>query len=360
MVAAPHSRPFGSLPTGEEVEAWTLTGQGGLILRALTYGGTVNQILAPDRGGQLADVVLGFKDLPGYLNGGAYFGAITGRVAGRITAGKFRLAGQTISLTRNAGPNHLHGGVSGFDKKNWSATVVSRPDHAPSLRFFYSSADGEEGYPGKVDVSVTYTIAHDNTFLIETEAVADKPTPVNLTHHSYFNLAGEGSGSVADHSLWIDANESVPTDNHMTLLGRLQSVDGQPNDFRHGRLLGNAIPLLFQEHGDLYRLCKPSPIGDSSGPTHAACLRHQPSGRVLNVFTTNEYLQLYTAASLNGMLTGKSGVPYGRHAGLCLECEGYPDGVNHPALGDNLLSPGQPQRHTTAYAFSIDTATTRP
>jgi len=320
------------------------------VLEAITYGGIVTRLIAPDCDGNQKDVVLGLGDLDSYLAGHPHFGAITGRVAGRITDATFRLDGKTFALARNDPPNHLHGGVEGFDKKLWKATPVDRSDGAPSLRLAYHSPDGEEGYPGAVDVTVTYTVTEDNTFLIETEAITDRPTPFSLTNHSYFNLAGEAAGSIADHELQVFADEFVVSGEHMTLLGRLESVTGNGNDFRQPRRLGDAIPLLFKNHGDVYRLRGDDAPGQS--PVLAARLVHPGSGRVLNVSTTEAYLQLYTAVSLDGSLVGKSGVPYGRHAGVCLECHGYPDGPNVPALGDIILRPGHPQRHTTAYAFS--------
>jgi aldose 1-epimerase len=351
MGASLKSRAFGFLPTGKSVEAWTLTGRGGLVLEVITYGGIVTRLLAPDRDGRLADVVLGFNDLDSYLAGHPYFGAITGRVAGRITGAEFSLEGTTYTLAGNDPPNHLHGGVQGFDKKIWNAAPMKGPDGAPSLRLSYRSPDGEEGYPGTVNVSVTYTVTSDNTYLIETEAVTDRATPFNLTHHSYFNLAGETSGSIADHELQIHADKSVTTDVRMTLLGRVEPVTGRGNDFRRPRRVGAALPLLFRNHGDLYLIHKAA--GNNSGPNlvPAARLVDPGSGRVLDVSTTETHLQLYTGALLDGSLIGKSGTAYGPHAGLCLECHGYPDGVNAPGLGDITLRPGHHIRKATAYAF---------
>lgn len=354
MLSRVSSRPFGLLSIGEPVSAWTLNGVNGLSLEILTYGGTVTKLFVPDGNDALDDVVLGFDDLSGYRNGGAFFGAIAGRVAGRITNARFRLDGREYQLPRNNGLNHLHGGPHGFDKKLWNAAAVDRPDGAPSLRLTYKSVDGEEGYPGTVDVSVTYTATNDNVFLIETEASADKSTPFSLTHHSYFNLAGHKAASIADHTLQIHADESVATDRDMTLLGRLQPVQNQANDFRSPRALNTAIPHLFQNHGDLYLLHGADRNGATASMHPAARLSHSASGRVLEVSTTNPYLQLYTAAALDGTLIGKSGQSYGRHAGVCLECEGYPDALNTPELGNIVLHPGETQRHTTAYAFRIE------
>jgi len=332
------------------VEAWTLTGASGLVLEAITYGGIVTRLLAPDHNGSPADVVLGFPQLDPYLNDRHYFGAIVGRVAGRISAAKFELDGKVYTLAANDPPNHLHGGPAGFSRRVWNATPVERPDGAPSLLLTRRSPDGEEGYPGNIDVSVTYTITNANEFLIETEAASDQPTPFALTHHSYFNLAGESSGSIADHELQIESDEYVPSDECMALQGRLAPVE-DGNNFRHLRKLGNAIPSLHRNHGDLYKL--------RDRPTAAARLVHAESGRLLEVATTEPYMQLYTAAALDGSVVGKSGIAYQRHAGVCLECQEYADGANTPTLGDIILKPGQPRRHTTVYAFSCLPASER-
>jgi aldose 1-epimerase len=348
-----NSRLFGVLPTGEAVEAWILAGAGGMEMEVITYGGIVRRLVVPDCEGNRADVVLGFNDLDSYVAGHPYFGAITGRVAGRLSGASFHLEGTTYALARNDPPNHLHGGIQGFDKKIWMAAPVESSRGA-SLKLAYRSVDGEEGYPGTVDVTVTYTVTPDNVFLIETEAVTDRSTPCSLTHHSYFNLAGEGAGSIAEHELTIHADQFVGADASMTLLGRLESVEGTANDFRKPRHLGDAIPQLFQNHGALHLIRNGSGDVSPRGLVHAARLAHPDSGRVLDVFTTEQYLQLYTASALDGTLVGKSGVPYGKHCGICLECEGYSDGPNAPNLGNVILRRGHPQCHTTAYAFSTE------
>jgi aldose 1-epimerase len=340
------------LPAGQAVEVWTLAGGGGLVLEAITYGGIVTRLLAPDRNGNADDVVLGFNDLDSYLGGHPYFGAITGRVAGRIADAAFTLDGETYRLARNDPPNHLHGGIEGFDKRLWKATPVDREDGAPSLRLSYHSPDGEEGYPGNVRVAVTYTVTHDNVFLIETEAVSDRTTPLSLTHHSYFNLAGESSGSIEDHRLEIFASEFVPVDEYLIATGRLESTSCHGNDFRTPCRVGDAIGRLYQGHGDLYAL----PKRNGTAMRLAARLEDPASGRVMTVSTTQDYLQLYTGSHLNCSTKGKSDAVYARHAGICLECEGYPDAANAARRGDILLRPGQTQRHATAYAFSVQSA----
>jgi aldose 1-epimerase len=351
MAPSVAARSFGLLPSGASVEAWTLRGAGSLVVEIITYGAAITRLLAPDRDGRLADVVLGFNNLDSYRANRAYFGAIVGRVAGRITGGRFSLEGHNYELARNDGPNHLHGGLEGFDKKVWTASPVSREDGAPSLRLSLHSADGEEGYPGALDVTVTYTVTADDVLLVETEAIANKATPVNLTQHAYFNLAGEGAGPVTDHELQIHSSHFAVTDEHMSLVGREAPVAGRTNDFRQPRNLAKALPELFQRHGDLYRLRENS----NHAPTKlipAARLVHPATGRVLEVSTTATHLQFYGGTLLDGSLVGKSGVAYTRNAGLCLECEGYPDGVNHPEFGNIVVHPGSPQRETTAYGFA--------
>ncbi len=345
------SRTFGYLPSGESIEAWTLYGSGGLEVEVITYGATITRLLAPDRNGRLADVVLGFHDLGSYLAGDACFGAIIGRVAGRITRGRFNLEGKTYKLALNDLPNHIHGGVQGFDKKVWNAIRLDVPDGSPSLRLSYVSPNDEEGYPGKVKVAVTYTVTGSNILLVEIEAVTDQPTPFSLTQHSYFNLAGEAAGSITDHELQIHSDDFVFTDERMTLLGRTGAVTGRGCDFRRSRNLGDAIPVLFQNHGDLY--CVRRKPWNNSGARQVSIARlvEPASGRVLEVSTTETHMQLYTGKGLDGSLIGKSGVAYARHAGLCLECEGYPDGANTPSLGNIILRPGRPKRETTKYAF---------
>jgi aldose 1-epimerase len=346
------SRIFGVLPDGKAVEAWTLYGQGGLVLETITYGATVTRLLVPDRDGRVADVVLGFNHLDSYLADRAYFGAVIGRVAGRIPGARFNLEGKTYELAQNDLPNHLHGGVEGFNKKIWTASPMADPGGASSLRLTYRSPDGEEGYPGTVTVTVKYTVTDDNVFLVESEAFTDRPTPFNLTLHPYFNLGGEDTGSIADHELQIHSDAFVFTDESMSPLGRTGSVVGRSNDFRQLRNLSDAIPFLFQNHGDLYSVRGTEEKGTRSEPVRAARLVHPASGRVLEVFTTEAYIQLYTGTCLDGSLTGKSGSRYPQYAGVCLECEGYPNGANASSMGDIILRPGDIQRQTTAYAFS--------
>lgn len=339
-------RRFGTLPTGEAVTAYTLAGVGGLSLECLDYGGIVTRLLVPDRDGRLADVVLGCDDLAGYLAPQPYLGALIGRVAGRITRARFTLDGATRLLASNDPPNHLHGGNRGFDKFLWQARSVARSDGSPSLRLSRTSPAGEEGYPGTVRVAVTYTVTADNAFLMEIEAQSDAPTPFSLTHHGYFNLAGHDSGPVSDHLVQINADACAPVDGATTLLGRREPV-APANDFRAPRLLGEALPGLYLNHGDLYFLPR------ASSARLAARVTHPRTGRILEVTTTEDCLQFYAGAIFGRVaVTGKGSHRYVAHAGLCLECEGYPDGANTPALGDIVLRPGRVLHHATSYRFT--------
>jgi aldose 1-epimerase len=336
---------FGRLTDGTAIEKYTLRNAVGASADIITYGGIITALRMPDDHGGFADVVLGFDDFEAYLAGHPYFGAIIGRISGRVTAGRLQLPDGTRQLTLTDGPNHLHGGRVGFDKRVWSVQATS-PD---SLRLFYHSPDGEEGYPGNLDVAVTYTLSDTNELVVASEAVSDCVTPLSLAQHSYFNLAGEGSDDVLDHTVQILADEIVPAaDRAMTLSGELTPVAGTGNDFRQARRLGDALPGLFRAHGEHYfiraaAVAEPVPIARVCEPV---------SGRVLEVSTNDCALQFYTGKALDGTLTGKSGHTYGPHAGLCLECQGYPDGSHRPDLGDIFVLPGIPQKRITRYAFS--------
>lgn len=339
-------RVFGTMPGGAAVEAFCLQGGGGASLEFMTYGGIVLSIRMPDRDGRIADVALGFDNLEAYLAGHPHFGAITGRVAGRIPGARFTLEGETFHLVKNDGPNHLHGGLCGLDKRIWSAEPISRSDGADSVRLTYRSPDGEEGYPGHVFFCVDYTLTQDNVFIIESEVTADRVTPVSLTHHTYFQLAGEGSGEIFDHELTVNSDTVLLVDALLTPLGRAQPVAGTAADFSSPRRLGDAIPGLLERHGDCYVL----PGGEGLHP--AARVVDPTSGRVLTVATNERCLQLYTGAFIDGAQVGKSGQPYRPFGGLCLECEGYPAGMDFPEFGEILVRPGTPQRRATHYAFS--------
>jgi aldose 1-epimerase len=338
--------PFGRLADGRSARRYVLRGRCGLEVGVTDYGAALTHLIFPGKDGERVDVTLGFDDLATYVRHPNYFGAIAGRVAGRIPRGHLLLEGREYPLVTNHPPNHLHGGAVGFDKRVWE--LVSLEAESPSVTLAYESPDGEEGYPGRVRAEITYRIVHHRTLEIEEHVVSEALTPVNLTQHGYFNLAGEGSGDTLDHELSVFSDAFVPCDHDMTPSGRIEPVAGTSADFRRARLLRDAIPKLFQQHGDLYR------IRDADGAklVRAARLTHPASGRVMEVHTTHRFLQFYTGVDLDGAFVGKSGRAYGPHAGVCLECEGYPDGVRHPEIDDILVRPGEPVVRRTRYLFS--------
>lgn len=337
---------YGTLPTGEVVDKYILSNEEGMEVHIITYGGIITELHVPDPKGHVADVMLGLKSLEDYLAGHPYFGAITGRVAGRISQGKFDVDGKAYALVINDPPNHLHGGLVGLDKRLWKGQPAPHQG-AESVRLTYRSPDGEEGYPGTVDIAVTYTLTQSNKLVIEYDAVTDQSTPFSPTNHAYFHLGGEGSGTVEDHHVQIFTDTYVPTDRTMTLSSRAESVEGKPNDFRTPRRLGDVLDQLHMRHGDNYVIQRHT----SATPVPMACVSHPESGRVMRVSSTETTLQFYSGSHLDGTTTGKSGVVYGPHMGVCFECQGYPDGVMHPAFGSILLTPGHRYRQTTVYAF---------
>jgi aldose 1-epimerase len=342
-------RPFGNLPDGRQADLFTLSNGLGLACDITNYGGIVTAIRVTRPDQSVADVVLGFNNLEGYLGQHPFFGTLVGRVAGRISGAKFELNGLAYPLAANDAPNHLHGGLKGFDKQLWQTEVTADAEEA-SLRLSYLSPDGEEGYPGNVRVTVTYAVTQKNELVIRYEAETDQATPLSLTNHSYFNLAGEGSGDIFDHVLQVFSGEIAATDESMTLLGNRAPVAQGVNDFNHPRRLGDAIPVLLNNHGDNHFIWRSS----KGELARTAILSHPASGLTMTTLTTQETVQIYSAAILDGTLVGKSGIPYIKHAGLCLECQGCPGAVHTPALGDIILRPGERYNHTTVYAFSFE------
>ena len=344
-----HTTHFGSLPDGRPVGKHTLRNTGGMSVEIIEWGAIVTSIRVPDRHGSLEDVVLGFDTLEPYLAIHPYFGAIVGRIAGRVAEGRLVIDGESLQLPCNDGEHHLHGGSGGLDKVLWHAQkCLDRPSGAERLRLHFRSPDGDQGYPGNLDIRTTYTLTETNEFIIETEGCSDKPTPLSLTHHSYFNLAGAGSGTIGNHELRIFSDRIVEMDDDLCPTGKVIPVAGCPGDFRKPRLLSDAIPHLHHRHGDLYLLDSAVP----SGPGPAARVSHHASGRRLDVSTTETCLQLYTSSHFAKPIIGKSGKVYPRHAALCLECEGYSNATIHPGFSDILIRPGIPQRHTTIYSFT--------
>lgn len=344
MKASVAKSGFGRLPDGTAVDLYTLTNASGLVAKVTTYGTIITELHVPDRAGKTGDIVLGFDNLAQYLKGHPYFGASIGRVANRIAKGRFTLDGKTYTLATNNGPNHLHGGLKGFDKKVWKA----EPQAGAAVKFSYTSADGEEGYPGKVDVTVLMTLTDANELVLDYTAMTDKATPVNLTNHSYFNLAG--SGDILGHELMLTADRFTPSDAALIPTGEIRAVKGTPVDFTTARTIGAEIGrLTAEERGYDHNFV----LNSGGGKLALAARAREPrTGRVMEVLTTEPGIQLYTGNFLDGSLTGKRGVVYARHTAFCLETQHFPDAVNQPKFPSIILRPGQTYRQTTVHKFS--------
>lgn len=345
---------FGTLPNGQVVHLFALQNSNGLEVCALDYGGIIVSLKAPDREGRFADVVLGFDSLPQYLNEHPYFGAIVGRCANRIAKGQFSIEGKTYHLATNIGPNHLHGGIVGFDKVLWQ-TKPFQNKWGTGVHLFYLSRDGEEGYPGNLDCRVTYTLTDENELIIDYNATTDKTTPLNLINHSYFNLAGEGRGNILSHELYINADKFTPVDSSSIPIGVVQRVHNTPLDFTRARVIGERIEaeneqLKFGNGYDHNFVLKKEKEGEL---TLAATAYEKISGRFLKVFTTEPGIQLYTANYLDGSLKGKSGVNYQKRSAFCLETQHFPDSPNQPSFPSTLLRPGQAYISRTVYQFLV-------
>jgi aldose 1-epimerase len=346
--------PFGVLPDGRAVEAYTLTNRAGMRVVVLTWGGILQAIEVPDRRGATANVTLGFPTLDGYLTQSPYFGAIVGRYANRIAGGRFTLDDRVVTLSANWRSHHLHGGTTGFDRRLWAAHPLDHP-HEAGLTLAYTSAAGEEGYPGTLDVAVTYTLTDDGALRIDYRASTDQPTVVNLTSHAYFNLAGEGNGTVADHVVEINAGHFTPVDASLIPTGELATVDGTPLDFRTPTALGARIhdrhPQLVAAGGYDHNY-----VLDRSGAGLELAARVTDggeSGRILSVHTTEPGVQFYTANQLAVPLGGPSGRPYGPGDGFALETQHFPDSPNHPQFPSTVLRPGEDFTSTTVYTFAV-------
>jgi aldose 1-epimerase len=343
-------KEFGKTADGQAVDLYTLTNANGVTAKIMTYGGIITELHVPDRDGKFEDVVLGFDNLKQYLAGHPFFGAIAGRVANRIAKGKFTLDGKEYSLFINNGPNSLHGGKVGFDKKVWKAEPTEKADGV-ALKMTYTSPDGEEGYPGTLCTTVTYTLTNANELRIDYTATTDKPTILNLTNHSYFNLAGPKSGDILGHELWLNADKYTPADDTLIPTGKLESVKGTPLDFKKPTPIGARIGELKNFPGGGYDHNFAINKGGEEY-TMTARVVEPKSGRMMEVFTTEPGVQLYTGNFLDGSLKGKGGVTYHKHQGFCLETQHFPDSIHHPEFPSTVLEPGRTYKQTTIYKFS--------
>jgi aldose 1-epimerase len=335
----------------QTVDIYTLTNTNGLEAKIMTYGATIVSLKTPDRAGHLKNIVLGFDTLAPYLAGVPYFGATVGRYANRIANGKFVLNGETYQLARNDGPNSLHGGVKGFDKRVWTPNPFETKE-GPSLRLTYVSAAGEEGYPGQLTVHVTYVLGNDDTLAIAYDATTNAPTPINLANHAYFNLTGDPERTILDHVLTLNADRFTPVDATLIPTGELRPVSATPFDFRTPQTIGSRIEAgdeqLHLGHGYDHNwvLTKPQP----NALTLAATLTDPESGRRLEISTTQPGVQFYSGNFLDGKPAG-NGTVFKHRTGLCLETQHFPDSPNHPAFPSTILRPGETYSEKTVLAF---------
>jgi aldose 1-epimerase len=342
--------PFGETADGTAVERYTLTNSKGMIAKVTSYGAILTELYVPDKKKRFTDVVLGFDYLHGYLAGHPYFGANAGRVANRIGKGKFTLDGKEYKLATNNGPNSLHGGVKGFDKVMWTPTLTR--GNSSTITLTYRSPDGEEGYPGNLTATVTYTLTDKNELQVKYTATTDKATPINLAHHSYFNLAGPGAGDILGHEVTIFADKYTPVDDTLIPTGKIEPVVGTPLDFTTSHRIGDRIAEMKGEPGG-YDHNYVLRDGGSKEPALAARVYEPRSGRVMEVLTTQPGLQFYTGNFLDGTQKGKGGIVYKKHAGFCLETQHFPDSVHHPDFPSTILHPGETYSQTTIYRFTV-------
>lgn len=344
---------FGKLPAGEEVYLYTLTNKNGMEVKIINYGATVVSLTAPNRNGKYEDVVLGYDNLEDYVNGNSFFGCIVGRYGNRINKGKFKLDGKEYQLTINDGENHLHGGIIGFHKVLWKAEPIIN-DSSESLKLSYKSSDGEQGYPGNLSIEVVYTLTDNNELLIDYSAITDKPTILNPTHHSYFNLSGSFDNTILNHELLIDADYITPVNSQLIPTGELMKVENTPFDFRSFRKIGERInddheQLKYGKGYDHNWV-----LNNFNGRIRKVAELYDPSsGRAMEVLTDQPGLQFYSGNFLDGSIKGKNGIRYNHRTGLCLETQHFPDSPNHPNFPSVVLRPGEKYTQKTMYRFII-------
>ena len=342
------TKSFGTGPDGEPVDLFTLKNNKDVEVSITNYGGTITSLNVPDRNGVFGDVVLGYETLEEYIKNPRYFGALIGRHANRIAGGRFSLNGVEYQLAQNNGSNHLHGGNKGFDKRVWDASETSA-----GLHLEYLSKDGEENYPGNLHVVVDYSLTDENELRIEYQATTDKDTIVNLTNHSYFNLAGQGT--ILDHELTLFTDSFTPVRSDLIPTGEIWAVENSPMDFRTSRAIGSRLDQLIPELSYSQGYDHNFTLRGQAGTIRwVARLREPVSGRVMEVFTTQPGMQVYSGNFLDGSLIGKGGVAYQKYAALCLETQHYPDAPNHPNFPTTVLRVGETYNQTTIYKFTTD------
>jgi aldose 1-epimerase len=337
---------FGQMPDGQEVDLYILTNGRGMSAKIMTYGATLVSLGVPDREGNIADVTLGCDSLEGYVEASPYFGSTVGRYANRIAKGKFTLDGVEYTLATNNGENHLHGGIKGFDKVLWQAEPF-RQEGMVGVKFVYFSKDGEEGYPGNLVCAVTYMLTDKDELRITYEAETDKATPVNLTHHSYFNLVGQGEGDILSHELMIVADKYTPVDAGLIPTGEIRDVGGSPMDFSTPHVIGERIDKVEGGYDHNYVL-----LSGGGELSFAARVYESNTGRVMEIHTTEPGIQFYSGNFLDGSITGKAGKVYNQHYGFCLEPQHFPDSPNKPNFPSTVLQPGAKYLSRTVFKFS--------
>ena len=344
---------YGVTAQGQKIDIYTLSNANGMHVRITNYGAIVQSLTAPDRDGKYEDIVLGYDKLADYLKDSPYFGAIVGRYGNRIAMGKFVLDELEYTLATNNGTNHLHGGLQGFDKVIWKAKPISEKESI-GLELSYLSKDGEEGYPGNLNCTVIYTLTDNNELQIEYEATTDKATPVNLTHHGYFNLSGNCKRDILGHILWINANHFTPVDEGLIPTGELRPVKDTPFDFTEPTAIGERINEENQQLKYGLGYDHNWSLNDVNGTIKLqASLYDSESGRLMEIFTEEPGLQFYSGNFLDGSNIGKDGKVYNYRHGLCLEAQHYPDSPNHPEFPTTILEPGETYRTKTVYRFSV-------